>query len=270
MKKKICLVLGGGGSKGLAHIGVIKALCENGYEITQIAGTSAGALIGGVYAANPNYKELEKIIENISYIDLIKLFVDWPIKSGLVRGQKMEKFLDRICGQKRIEDLPIKFRAVCTDVIEGEKFVFTEGKLSTAIRASCAIPAIFSPIKYEEKILIDGGALNPIPVSEVSPNRGEKIIAVGLYSKIFPKDYQKLSKANLSQIAYASMQVMVRQLSINNLAEADIKILPLVDDVNVLNFVKTKKYIQTGYDAAMKMMPEIDKLFGGFFPNLFR
>jgi NTE family protein len=270
MTKKICLVLGGGGSKGLAHIGVIKALCENGYEITQIAGTSAGALVGGLYAANPNYKELEKIIQKIGYMELIKIFMDWPIKSGLVRGRKMEMFLDKICGQKRIEDLSIKFSAVCTDIIEGEKFVFTDGKLSTAIRASCAIPAIFSPIKYQGKILIDGGALNPIPVSEVKPEKGEKIIAVGLYSKIFPKSYEKFSKANLSQIAYASMQVMVRQLSKNNLAGADIKILPLVDDVNVLNFVKTKNYVQIGYEATMKMMPEIDKLFSGFLPNLFR
>ena len=182
----------------------------------------------------------------------------------------MEAFLDKICGQKRIEDLSIKFSAVCTDIIEGEKFVFTEGKLSTAIRASCAIPAIFSPIKYQGKILIDGGALNPIPVSEVKPDKGEKIIAVGLYSKIFPKSYEKFSKANLSQIAYASMQVMVRQLSKNNLIGADIKILPMVDDVYVLNFVKTKSYVQIGYDATMKMIPEIDKLFSGFLPNLFR
>lgn len=261
MKKKICLVLGGGGSKGLAHIGVIKALCENGYEITQIAGTSVGALIGGIYAANPDYKELEKIINKIGYLELIKIFVDWPVKGGIVRGKRMEKFLDKICGQKKIEDLPIRFRAVCADIVEGKEFVFKEGKLATAIRASCAIPAIFSPIKYEGKLLIDGGALNPIPVSEVKAKKDEKIIAVGLYSKIFPKNYRKLSKANLAQIAYASMQVMVRKLSQENLTQADIQILPAVDDVNVLNFVKTKKYIQIGYEETMKIMPKIDKLF---------
>lgn len=261
MTKNICLVLGGGGSKGLAHVGVIKALCENGFEITQIAGTSAGALVGGLYAVNPNYKELEKIANSIGYLELVKIFMDWPIKSGLVRGRKMEKFLNKMCWGKNIEDLPIKFKAVCSDLVLGEKFVFEKGKLATAIRASCAIPAIFSPIKYQGKLLIDGGAVNPVPVSEIIPKLDEKIVAVGLYSKIFPKNYQKLSRANLTQIAYASMQVMVCQLSEKNLDAADIKILPPVEDINVLNFVKAKDYIDIGYETTMKMMPEIEKLF---------
>ncbi|MFA6007854.1 MAG: patatin-like phospholipase family protein [Candidatus Shapirobacteria bacterium] len=261
MKKKICLVLGGGGSKGLAHVGVIKALVENDFEITQIAGTSAGALIGGLYAANPDYRELEKIVENISYYKLIKILVDWPVRNGLVRGRKMEKFLNRLCGQKSIENLPIKFKAVCTDLITGQKYVFDQGKLVTAIRASCAVPAIFSPIKYEGKILIDGGAISPIPVSEVEAKNGEKVVAVGLYSKIFPKSYRKLSRATLPQIAYSSMQTMVCQLSERNLNEADIQILPPVEDINVLNFVRAKKYIQIGYDTTIKMMPTIEKLF---------
>lgn len=262
MKKKICLALGSGGSKGLAHVGVIKALVENNFEITQIAGTSVGALVGGLFAANPNYKELEKIVDNMTYFELIKVLVDWPIKSALVRGRKMEKYIDKLCGKKRIEDLPIKFSAVCSDIVEGQKFVFNEGKLSTAIRASCSIPAIFSPIKYEGKILIDGGAVNPIPVSELRPKDGEKIVAVGLYSKIFPKNYNKLSKATLPQLAYSSMQVMLYHLSAENLKDADIKILPPVEDINVLNFVKAKKYIEIGYETTMKMMPEINKLFG--------
>jgi len=261
MTKKICLVLGSGGSKGVAHVGVIKALLENNFEITQIVGTSAGALIGGLFAANPNYEDLEKIIKSIGYKELIQIFVDWPIKTGLVRGKKIEKFLDKICEKKLIEELPIKFKAVCTDIVRGEKYVFTEGKLATAIRASCAIPALFSPVKFDGKILIDGGALNPIPVSEVIPSDDEKIVAVGLYSKVFPKSYNELSKANLTRIAFVSMQIMVRQLSKSNLEKADIKILPLVNDINVLNFVKTKNYIEIGYKATMEKMPEINKLF---------
>ena len=109
--------------------------------------------------------------------------------------------------------------------------------------------------------MIDGGAVDPIPVSELSPEKGERIVAVGLYSKIFPKSYRKLAKANIIQIAYASMQVMVCQLSEKNVDLADIKILPEVEDINVLNFVKAKKYIDIGYEATMKQMPEIEKLF---------
>lgn len=261
MKKKICLVLGGGGSKGLAHVGVIKALVESGFEITQIAGTSAGALIGGLYAANPDYHKLEEIVGNINYFELVKILVDWPIKNALVRGKKMEKYLDKLCGQQKIEELPIKFKAVCTDVVSGQKYVFDQGKLATAIRASCSIPAIFSPVKHEGKVLIDGGAVNPIPVSEVEAKNGEKIVAVGLYSKIFPKNYRKVSKASLPMMAYASMQVMVCKLSEQNLNEADIRILPMVEDINVLNFVKAKKYIEIGYETTKKAIPELEKLF---------
>ncbi len=262
MSIKICLVLGGGGSKGLAHIGVIKALTEAGIEITQIAGTSAGALIGGLYAADPNIHRLETIADEINYLEIAKVLIDWPIKSGLVRGQKLENFLDKMCGQKRIEDLPIKFRAVCSDIVSGEKYVFSQGKLSTAIRASCSIPAIFSPLKHEQKILIDGGAVDPIPVSEVFPSPGEKVVAVGLYSRIFPKNYRKLSKANFTQIAYASMQVMVCHLSEKNLSLADVSIVPPVEDINVLNFVKAKKYIEIGYQSGLEAVPRIKDLLG--------
>lgn len=261
MSKKICLALGSGGSKGLAHVGVIKALCENDFEITQIAGTSAGSLIGGLYAANPDYKKLEEFAKSINYLQLFNVLIELPVKSGLLRGKKMEKYLDKICGRKRIEDLPIRYRAVCSDVVKGEQFVFTEGKLATAIRASCAIPAVFSPVKHEGKILIDGGAVNPIPISELKPGKDEKIIAVGLYSKIFPKSYQKIAKASLPYIAYVSMQVMVTRLSEQKLDEADVKILPPVDDINTLNFVRAKHYIDIGYETTMKQMSEIEKLF---------
>lgn len=261
MKKKICLVLGSGGSKGIAHLGVIKALVENDFEITQIAGTSAGAMMGGLYAANLDGDKIEKEINAIDYIKLFRILVEKPSKNGLLRGKKMEAFLDNLCGEKKIEDLPIKFRAVCSDLISGDKYVFDKGKLSTAIRASCAIPALFSPVKYEGKILIDGGATNPIPTSEVYPGKNEKIIAVGLYSKIFPKNYRKISQGNIVRMAFSSMQVMVKNLSILDLEKADIKILPPVEDINVLNFVKAKNYLKIGYDATIKMIPEINKLF---------
>jgi NTE family protein len=261
MKKKICLVLGSGGSKGIAHLGVIKALVENDFEITQIAGTSAGAMMGGLYAANLDGQKIEDEINAIDYLKLFKILLEKPTKNALLRGRKMEAFLDKLCGEKKIEDLPIKFRAVCSDLITGDKYIFDKGKLSTAIRASCAIPALFSPVRYEDKILIDGGATSPIPTSEVKPGKGEKIIAVGLYSKIFPKNYNKISKANIVKLAFSSMQVMVKNLSIIDLEKADIKILPPVEDINVLDFVKAKKYIQIGYETTIKMMPEINKLF---------
>lgn len=256
MKRKISLALGGGGSKGLAHIGVIKAITELNLEISQIAGTSVGALIGGIYATNPNYKELEKIVEDISYLELFKILMDFPVKDALVKGKKMEDFLDKICGSKKIEELPIKFRAVCADIVSGEKYVFDKGKLSTAIRASCAIPGIFSPVKYEERVLIDGGVISPVPVLELEKRKNEKIIAVGLYDKFFPKKYKDMANAGVFVVAYGSMQLMVKKLAENELEKADVKILPPVEDINVLDFVKAKKFITLGYETAIKALKD--------------
>lgn len=252
MKMKIALVLGSGGSKGLAHIGVIKAVLEKGYQIEEIVGTSAGALMGGWYASCQDISIMENFANSISYKYLLKILTDWPDNKGVIRGRKIEMFLEKIFENKLIENLPIKFRAVSANLVTGEKCIFEKGSLSTAVRASISIPAIFSPVKFDSKILIDGGAIEPLPVAEVKRKKDVKIVAVGLYKNIFPKNYDDLSKSNIVKITYSSMQQMLVELSRRDMEKADIKILPPVADINVLNFVKAKEYIKIGYDTAMK------------------
>ncbi len=261
LKKGISLVLGGGGSKGPAHLGVIKALVEEGFEIKEIIGTSAGALIGGLYAANPDVEKIEEIFNSLNYRKLFRLLVGKPNRSGLINGEKYRKFIEDCCAVKNIEETKIPFRAVSCDLVSGERYVFEKGPMSTAISASSAIPAIFSPVKYEDKILIDGGAVAPVAIDEARPQKRDKVVAVALFKHIFPKNYQQLRQAGLGRIAYVSMQVVIRNLSKQAVGKADIAVLPDVEDINVLNFVKTKSYVEIGYRAMKEKIGELNKLY---------
>lgn len=262
MKKRgVSLVLGCGGSKGPAHLGVIKALVEADFEIKEIIGTSAGALIGGLYAANPDVKKIEKIFNSLDYRKLFKLLIGRPTKSGLINGEKYRKFIEDCCAVKNIEETKIPFRAVSCDLVSGEKYVFETGPIATAIRASSAIPAIFAPVKYAGKILIDGGALAPVAVEEARPQPGDKVVAVALFKDLFPKSYRQLSRANLGKIAFVSTQMAIRNLSKKAITKADVAVLPDVEDINVLNFVKSKHYVDTGYQAMKAKIKELNRLY---------
>ena len=261
MKRKISLVLGAGGSKGLAHLGVIKALNEAGFEITQIAGTSVGALIGGLYAGKPDVKWIEEIVYSLSYRKLSKIILERPRKSALIYGNNYHNFLKKILPIRNVEDTQIPFKAVASDLVSGEKYVFNSGPLVTAISASSAIPAIFSPVEYKGMLLIDGGAIDPVPVDEIEKNEKQPIVAVALYKNLFPKDFSKLKKAGLARIAFDSMQVAVSNLSKKAIKKADLVILPDVENINVLDFVKAKEYVEIGYRTMKKNMDQLNKLF---------
>ena len=187
-KKTVSLILGSGGARGLAHIGVIKWLEENGYEIKFISGSSMGALIGGAYAAG-RMDEFCDWFDTLSRSDLLSLSdFSWQ-KSGLIKGDKLFEKLKELIGDPNIEDLEIPFTAVATD-IENEKEVWLQkGSLMDAIRASIALPMIFTPYKGEDRVLIDGGVLNPIPIAPTFSQHNDLSIAVNLGGK--PQQVEK-------------------------------------------------------------------------------
>ena len=178
-KTTVSLVLGSGGARGLAHIGVIKWLIENNYQITSISGSSIGALIGGVYASG-NLDKYEKWVCGIDKIDIISLMdIAWR-SSGFVRGEKIIHTLVELLGDQQIENLPLSFTAVASD-IENEKGVWiNSGSLFKAIRASISMPLFFTPVIRNGAMLIDGGVLNPIPIAPVFGDQTDLTIAVGL------------------------------------------------------------------------------------------
>jgi NTE family protein len=177
--KTVSLVLGSGGARGLAHIGVIHWLEENDYKICSIAGSSIGALIGGIYAAG-KLDEYEQWVRAITKVDLVTLLdLSWG-KSGLVKGDKIINALINLVGDQMIEDLPIQYTAVVTDVNNQREIWIKSGKLFNAIRASMSIPLLFTPFKHRGVDLIDGGVLNPVPVAPTIGDDTDMTLAVNL------------------------------------------------------------------------------------------
>ncbi|MEA1988470.1 MAG: patatin-like phospholipase family protein [Pseudomonadota bacterium] len=180
--KTVSLILGSGGARGLAHIGVIRWLEEHNYQINFISGSSMGALIGGVYATG-KLDEFEKWFTQLSSTDILSLTdIAWD-RSGLIKGDKLFSQLKTLIGNPEIESLPIGFTAVATD-IEHEKEVWLQkGSLLEAIRASIALPMIFTPLHYHGLTLIDGGVLNPVPIAPTFNQTNDLTIAVNLGGK---------------------------------------------------------------------------------------
>jgi len=182
-KRTVSLVLGSGGARGLAHIGVIHWLEENGFEIKSISGCSIGALIGGIYAAG-KLDEFENWVRAITKIDIITLLdLSWR-KSGLVKGDKIINTLTELVGDIVIEDLPLKYTAVAADILNEKEVWMNSGKLFDAIRASISLPLFFTPFRHQGIDLIDGGVLNPVPIAPTFSDATDLTIAVNLGGKV--------------------------------------------------------------------------------------
>ncbi|MCQ4347353.1 patatin-like phospholipase family protein [Pseudomonas stutzeri] len=178
MGKTVALVLGSGGARGYAHIGVIEELEARGYEIACIAGSSMGAVIGGIYAAGklPVYR---RWVETLDYLDVLRL-VDVSFSMGAIRGERVFGRIRKFLGEVNIEDLPIPYTAVATDLTNQQEVWFQEGCLHQAMRASAAIPSLFTPVVQGARVLVDGGLLNPIPIVPVVSSRCDLIVAVNV------------------------------------------------------------------------------------------
>ena len=180
MSKRVALVLGSGGARGYAHIGVIEELEARGYEIGCIAGCSMGAVVGGTYAAG-KLREYREWIESLDYLDVLRL-VDVSFSLGAIRGEKVFGRIREIVGEIDIQDLPIPYTAVATDLTHQQEIWFQEGSLHQAMRASAAIPSLFTPVVQGNRMLVDGGLLNPLPIVPVVSSHCDLIVAVNLNS----------------------------------------------------------------------------------------
>ncbi len=179
--KNVALVLGSGGARGLAHIGVIEELTRRGYSITSISGSSMGALVGGLLAAN-KLEDYKKWILTLDKIDIFNL-IDFTISSkGLIKGHKVfEKMQEQnMIPDINIKDLPIPYTAVAVDIINNQLVVFKSGKLHDAIRASISIPNVFTPMPYNGTLLVDGGVLSPLPLEYIERKDSDWLVAIDL------------------------------------------------------------------------------------------
>jgi NTE family protein len=181
--KNISLVLSGGGARGIAHIGVIEELEKQGFNIHSIVGTSMGSLVGGIYAAG-KLKVFKKWILNLDRLDVFRLIDFTLINNGLVKGDKVFNELKEFIPEINIQDLKINYLAVATDLKNRKEVIFTKGNLLKAIRASVSIPNVFTPVKTDTSILVDGGVINNIPTNRAKRIDGDILVAVNVNANI--------------------------------------------------------------------------------------
>ena len=173
--KKVALALASGGPRGFAYIGAIEELLSRGYEITSVAGVSAGSLVGGIYAAG-GLKAFKEWLYGLDPVKVVSLMDFSLSKNHLVKGDKVIDAIKERVPEVNIEDLPIPFTAVATDLFTGEEVIFREGPLFDAIRASISIPSMFRPVRWKGRTLVDGGMVNTFPLNRVARTPGDILV----------------------------------------------------------------------------------------------
>lgn len=251
--KKIGLALSGGGARGFAHIGVLKAFEENNIPIDLIAGTSAGSFVGAAYATGMSVAELEKIARSIKW-KRVAGFSYSP--RGLLTNAPMEKFIRSTFPATRIEELQTPYAAVACDLLSGEEVVFKDsGDLTVAIRSSCAVPGVFTPVIDETgRQLIDGGVISPIPTRTVKKMGADVIIAVDLLtSGTGPAN----PPTNLVATFMQSAMMLIANASRNQHFRADLVIEPDIAHIRPDEIKKMDELTELGYQAANHKMTEL-------------
>src|SRR5690606_24790746 len=285
-RPKIGLVLSGGGARGIAHVGVLKALHDKNIPIDYIAGTSMGAIVGGLYATGMTPEDLEWAIDSVDWMKALTPSSPRKLKNyrqkqeekdyfteleigiskegaksggGLVGDHRVMLELQRLVGNFNVEnfdDFPIPFRAVATDLNAGEPYVMDHGDLAMAMRASMAVPIVFGPVKHQDRFLVDGGILNNLPVDVVKAMGADIVIAVNISSPLVQVDGQ----SSVVMVTYKSIDVAMIQHTKESLKEADIVITPELKKITPGMFDQAEAMITDGYIATYKVSDQLAAL----------
>lgn len=260
MMKKVGLVLGSGGAKGIAHIAFLKVLDELEIKPSIITGSSIGAFIGALYASGLTGQELEDIVFDSDIKKLTKLIdFSWKKKTGLLKGLKIMEFFDHYAPVKRFSSLKIPLKIVATDLWKQQPVIFDNGSLAKAVRASISVPGIFRPIAYKKSTLIDGGVTNPFPL-DIAKKHCSFLIGIDVITGNLPKKPVK-KKINLFSYLMASFDIMQSQLIKQKLKEnkPDIYLSPKIGDIALLEFYKGKKILSKVESEAKKFKRKLKK-----------
>jgi NTE family protein len=253
---KVALVLGGGSAKGFAHVGVLRALEKEKIPIHMIVGTSVGSLIGGLYAANPDSFQLEWTAFKINRGDILDFSVA-SSKMGPVQGTKLEYFVEQNAKVKTVETTKIPFYPVATDLNTGETVTLEKGSLARAVHASSAIPGIFVPVKFGNRLLVDGGVTNNIACEVARAKGADVIIAVNLQ-----RDVRDTDITSVIDVIAQSISIMMHTNSKTKLAHADVILEPDTKGISMFDFTQKKALMEEGIRSAEKAMPKIKALVG--------
>jgi len=240
--------LGGGGARGFFHMGVIKALQELNVKIDEIVGTSIGAIIGVIYAANPKV-DFEKIAQDLDFLEIIQILALVKTKN---LNKNIEKFLKKYVPAENFNDLKIKCRFNATDINQRKEVIFDNGKIFPALIGSISIPGVFRPLKYEEKYLVDGGVSNNIPITLIEKTK--KILVSDITGPIKIIDEKTLA----TDVLYSSIAMMQQEISLEKAKniKKEIIYLNLDDDKTFILDFRKKNYqylIDLGYESVNKI-----------------
>ncbi len=268
-KKKVGLALGGGGAKGLAHIGVIKELERAGVEISYIAGTSMGALVGAWYAATKDIAALEKLFISIKDEDVYSMSKIARKHDGAIfKDSSIPDFLEKQFKSVDFNDLKIPFKAIATDTKNGEQVVLEKGSLSDAVRASTALPVVFSPVEIDGRVLMDGGFVNPVPADVVREMGANLVIAVDVSSKWFDFSEEKIRIFHIYSLIASALAVIEYQIAARILEEnADIVLHPQVLTHHWLEFGNARELIAHGETETHEQISKICEHAGHQLPE---
>lgn len=259
--EKVGLALGGGGAKGLAHIGVIEVLLDAGIKIEYIAGTSMGALVGGWYAAKGEIESLKELFLGIGRKDVVPLPKIIKKKTGMIfRKNAIVELLQKELGNIKIEDCKLPFRAIATDAQSGDEVVLDKDSLAEAIRASTALPIIFHPVEHKNRILVDGGFVNPVPADIVRSMGAEFVIAVDVSSKwldLSPRSTDIKNLEHIHSVVSSALTMIEYQIARTILKGADLVLRPTVMNFSWLDFDQTEEIIRRGRKEARENLSKI-------------
>lgn len=252
-------MLGSGGARGMAHIGVIEELEKDGYEIVSVVGCSMGAVIGAMYCSGhlPIYRDWLLTLTRNRVFRLL----DFTLPSkGLVRGEKVLGKMQEFTGNRLIEDLPVPFVAVATDILKGEEVYFRKGDMYEALRASISIPGVFTPLVQGQKLLVDGGVLNPLPLNVPPLDEDVLTVAVSLngHDEEMMKEVQKLSLVDLVANSYEFTQDRLVDLTIQMYQPDMVVHIPRLS-CHIYDFHKAASMIEIGkerYQEAQSLYQE--------------
>ena len=282
--RRIGLALGGGGARGLAHIGVLKVFEKEHIPVDILVGTSIGALVGGAYAAGMSPDAIEKRLEG--YLEspefqssAIKAFeeaheregeeglahkiqnyfrnrfymVQALLKPGILSNEDFKETIDFFIPDIRVEDTEIPFRAVATDLVSGKQIVFSSGSLRQAVLASCSVPGAVEPLKEGDMLLSDGGIICLVPISVARKEGADMVVAVGVDRDVCSTE----ALNNVIDIYYRASEIMSHELEASELMDADVLIQPEVGDLHWSSFSQATHLIREGERAAMDKLPLI-------------
>ena len=256
-KATVALALGGGASKGFAHIGIIKVLKENNIPIKIVTGTSAGSIVGSMYASGMSPDRLELEAEILGTTDLVDLTLS---TSGFIKGEKLQNYINRKVGNRPMQQFPIKFAAVATDFESGKPVVFNVGNAGQAVRASASIPNVFQPVVIGSRKYVDGGLSQPVPVSAAKKLGANFIIAVDISARP-AKNVSQGMFSYLDQTFNVMSQTALHQ----ELGQANVVIKPQVLELgSVGGFDQKQRAIQLGEQAARAALPEIKRKLAAY------